>query len=175
MKTIRVISRKNGILCPQGGNEITSARIHNSVENWIIEVDTQEADRHTDREMSEITVTMHNGQVWTGTIQCLAAIRDFAHNAQLALCRANCANQEDKDEAFKDVTALLWHFSKSDCPHHPATELATLKQELKRMQERLFTLSHDFTGNKRMYDGIQRTADLVLEAENTLGKTLNPS
>lgn len=135
--------------------------IVNPSEKWGIFVHCQEKDATTNRELAEITINLHNGVKWQGSIQALAAIDYFAHNAQLVLSQDD-ADHETRFEAFKDLTSLISHFSKGE-PVDPVQYIKVLHRELIGISKSIEGMCSSFT-DLNVVNELQRSCDGLQDA-----------
>lgn len=108
MKHLRVVTRQKGTLTSPANNDHTEATIRSTSENWAINVETLEEDQATIRELAQITITLHNGLTWRGSIQDIAAIRDYGKNLLEYVEGVENTEHEPVDAELK---VMLSHFS----------------------------------------------------------------
>lgn len=141
-----------------------NASIINRTEKWSINVQCREKDGTADRELSEITINLHNGKKWQGSIQALAAIDTFAHNAQLALHKGTFHELylEEAEECFKDVTSIMSHFSTEEALQ-PAEYLKVLNRELGDIRKSIEGICNNFT-DAEVRQELGRCSDNIQDA-----------
>lgn len=119
LKYISIIPRRHPLFKPWYTNQHNGLLVRNADEKWSFDFSCQEQDKPDEnRELTQITIDLHNGMRWIGNIQDLASIYYSVSNGLYDLQEFN---RESKRVAIapgiQELESLLSHFSKiTDAP-----------------------------------------------------------
>lgn len=115
MKTISIVTKTIANEIPADGAHCTKVIAWDQKEDWQLQIST--SDKGEDRELSQIKITMPDGKIWKGTIQCFMSIFQIADNALKILKEdqqigfTDAEDQEEIDQCVIEIENLLSHLS----------------------------------------------------------------
>lgn len=150
-------------------------------ENWNLLVQCQE-DFDKDCELAEITIKLHNGTTWKGTIQDFAAVQQYAANA-LAQLRDFATHMEPFpntkgayiegiNESQQEIETLLSHFRKADELVSELAEIGLLRSKLKIISSDLDRFTCPANARERLDAARDQISDAIININLALQEML---